>query len=322
MLGLLLLLVCCSLGCLLRGSDALLTKPADQQGRVQNVDQNDMRTLDNLMSFLRSPRPWFSSTDFWPAPGKIQDVQDVVVVCGNWYDPHKAPLLAQMLAQHPESELLLTGGVRGRLTSRDAELAGGEPILLHSTLKSHFGADPSKMFVYSGSRVTNHNLRSILNYARQVNEFTQRLVRLHFVEEGFLVRREAASLQKLLRDEEKSASAVISGISFVAVGANNFTELMSVHRGSAAVAMALVVGEHDRLERYATAGRDLTAAFGQISHGQLVASGGLDSLAPSLRLAVADLQFKHGDGLLRSGFAVLENSPREQMLEQAAPVIH
>ena len=49
-----------------------------------------------------------------------------------------------------------------------------------------------RTIVWSGSRVTNHNLLAALAYAKQVRDFTQRRSDTTFVEERFLVRREAA----------------------------------------------------------------------------------------------------------------------------------
>ena len=44
----------------------------------------------------------------------------------------------------------------------------GEPLLLQRTLASRYGLAPRRMALWTGSRVTNHNLQAMLAYARQV----------------------------------------------------------------------------------------------------------------------------------------------------------
>jgi len=283
---------------------------------------SEISTLDELMSFLRSASPWFKSGEAETQDAEVgQGEETVLGVCGNWYDvPHKALVLARLAAMHPAADLLLMGGREERLTPADAVEAGGEPLLLQRVLSAQFGLHPRRTVVYTGSRVTNHNLRAILHYAKQVHEFTGRTVRLHLVEEGFLVRREAAALAAQLR-EDSAAACVIAGIQFEPCGPNQFEALVETHQGRADIALALVLGEHDRLQRYTVAGTATTVTHGLVQRGAVVDVGALDALEPSLAELIAALRERHKDGLLSSGKHVLERLPREQMLPLATPLL-
>ena len=119
--------------------------------------------------------------------------------------PHKA----QILARTPKTTELLLAGPRGA-PSADAERVGGEPLLLQRRLVEKYGVDVRRTIVWSGSRVTNHNLLAALAYAKQVRDFSQRRTDTTFVEERFLVRREAASLAHLLGADAAARDAVAS----------------------------------------------------------------------------------------------------------------
>ena len=163
---------------------AALGLPSASTGAGAVFKPAELRALDKLLGFLSDPAPYFQ-------PGNATDNAQLVAVCGNWYDlPHKA----QILARTPKTtELLLAGGRAERLTSADAERVGGEPLLLQRRLVEKYGVDVRRTIVWSGSRVTNHNLLAALAYAKQVRDFSQRRTDTTFVEERFLVRREAAS---------------------------------------------------------------------------------------------------------------------------------
>eukprot|EP00418_Pyrodinium_bahamense_P048915 CAMPEP_0179168712 /NCGR_PEP_ID=MMETSP0796-20121207/83000_1 /TAXON_ID=73915 /ORGANISM="Pyrodinium bahamense, Strain pbaha01" /LENGTH=260 /DNA_ID=CAMNT_0020871489 /DNA_START=41 /DNA_END=820 /DNA_ORIENTATION=- len=244
------------------------------------LSREELKVLDELMAFLRRADPWFefgeaTAQDPWPMAAEGE--RALLAVCGNWYDlPHKASELARAAAREASAELLLTGwGREERLTSREAAALGGEPLLLQRALCRQFGLRPGRAVVYNGSRVTNHNLSLILHYAKQVHEFTGSATRLTIVEEGFLVRREAAGLASQLR-EDSAAAAVLAGVRFAAVGPRTFEGLVEAHNGRQDVALALVLGEHSRLRRYQTPGCATTAMHGLVHRGAVVDAGALD----------------------------------------------
>ncbi|EOD39963.1 hypothetical protein EMIHUDRAFT_108728 [Emiliania huxleyi CCMP1516] len=156
----------------------------------------EWRTLDDVLSLLRSPQPWFASVPAGrlcaacPKRSPHLSPPDLLAVSGNWYDVlHKAPVLARLAAAAPSADLFLAGGRRERLTSAEAAAEGGEPLLLGRTL-AVLGVARSRLVVWSGSRVTNHNLRALLHYAKQRREFEPAAppLRVALVEEGFLRR--------------------------------------------------------------------------------------------------------------------------------------
>mmetsp|Transcript_39664 Transcript_39664/g.118457 ORF Transcript_39664/g.118457 Transcript_39664/m.118457 type:complete len:213 (-) Transcript_39664:75-713(-) len=176
----------------------------------------EWRTLDDVLSLLRSPQPWFASVPAGrlcaacPKRSPHLSPPDLLAVSGNWYDVlHKAPVLARLAAAAPSADLFLSGGRRERLTSAEAAAEGGEPLLLGRTL-AVLGVARSRLVVWSGSRVTNHNLRALLHYAKQRREFEPAAppLRVALVEEGFLVRREAASLARLLAEDDAAQRAL------------------------------------------------------------------------------------------------------------------
>ena len=278
---------------------------------------SDIAVFDELIATLGSAHPWFPHVDTLTA----SDQSLVVATCGNWYDLQKAQPLARIARGHPSSELLLTGGREERLTSAAAADAGGESLLLHRHLLK-LGVDARRMIVWTGSRVTNHNLRVILGYAKQLREFDgiARNVTLLLVEERFLVRREAASLFNLLA-ADADARAAIASVRFVPVGPRRFLRLVSLHGGRADVAAALVVGEYTRLSRYAHAGNATTATHGTRQHGAFVSVEALAALSPRLRGQLDRLIARHGvpGGLLAEGRRILEEMPRAEMLTIATP---
>ncbi|CAK0839280.1 unnamed protein product [Prorocentrum cordatum] len=119
----------------------------------------------------------------------------------------------------------------------------------------------------------------MVHYAKQVHEFTGSAVHFRLVEEGFLVRRAAAALAKELRDPE--ASRAVARVSFVPVGPRGFGELCALHRGSTGVALALVLGEWERLRQYASPGAQTTAVHGSVQRGAVLEAGAADALDPS-----------------------------------------
>eukprot|EP00930_Biecheleria_cincta_P072065 TRINITY_DN59504_c0_g1_i1.p1 TRINITY_DN59504_c0_g1~~TRINITY_DN59504_c0_g1_i1.p1 ORF type:complete len:320 (+),score=46.11 TRINITY_DN59504_c0_g1_i1:47-1006(+) len=296
--------------------DVSLHPPSDQP-----LTAGDICTLDGLIAFLRGVSPPFelhsvdaAATD---APCEFHH-DDIIAVCGNWYDVlHKAPALAYLASEASHTDILLTGGRAERLTPASAEAVGGEPLLLQNVLTSQFGINPNRVILYTGSRVTNHNLRAMLHYAKQVQEFSQQRLRFNVIEEGFLLRRIAAGVAAQLADDSQ-ASQAIADFRFFAVGPSSFEALVSVHRGCTAVALALVVGELDRLKRYSSAGMKTTATHGTVARGAVLGSEALRDIDPALLEALEELRLRHSK-LLEAGRYVLEALPREEMLPIAEP---
>ena len=54
-----------------------------------------------------------------------------------------------------------------RVTPPDAVALGGEPLLLQSVLATRYNVSRARMVLYTGSRITNHNLQSVLLFAAQ-----------------------------------------------------------------------------------------------------------------------------------------------------------
>ena len=82
--------------------------------------------------------------------------------------------------------------------------------MLQSQLHELHNVSRSRMVIYSGSRITNHNLRAMLMFASTTHAFERRAVNLQIVEEAFLVRREAAAFRALLNRDSAAASALDS----------------------------------------------------------------------------------------------------------------
>lgn len=297
----------------------MATSEGTRPEHAEALGSDELEVLDRLMAFLRSADPWFESVSpeapqGWKCAGEGE--VSVMAVCGNWYDlPHKAEVLAAAAAAQPDADILLCGGRAERLTPAAAVDVGGEPILLQRALWERHELHPRRVAVYTGSRVTNHNLRAMVHYAKQVHEFTGSAVRLHLVEEGFLVRRAAAALAKELRDSE--ASRVVAHVSFVPVGAQSFEELRGLHGGSAGVALALVLGEWERLRQYASPGSQTTAVHGSVQRGAVVEASAVDSLDPSVAAAIAELRAGRSE-LVGAGRALLDRAPLECAPVQAA----
>ena len=85
---------------------------------VHALDAEEVHVLDGLLRWLRDPRPYFAR--------RAGERADLIVACGNWYDPNKAPVLGALAAELPRAELLLTGGRAERLTPAPAVRSGGE----------------------------------------------------------------------------------------------------------------------------------------------------------------------------------------------------
>ena len=104
--------------------------------------------------------------------------------------PHKASEISRATEFLTKADVLLTGGRVERLTPIEAVEVGGEPMLLQRELSQRYDVSPSQMVLWTGSRVTTHNLRAMLHYAKQLLEFRRRPARFWIIEESFLVRRE------------------------------------------------------------------------------------------------------------------------------------
>ena len=138
----------------------------------------EVQVLDRVLTVLSSPQPFFPSAD-WPRLAEDDRYISVVAVCGNWYDvPHKAKEVAAAARRLPGADILLTGGRKERLTPASAVELGGEPMLLQRELQEQYAVSPSRMVIWTGSRVTTHNLRTILHYTKQLMEFRRRPAQL------------------------------------------------------------------------------------------------------------------------------------------------
>ena len=268
----------------------------------------DYATLDSLMGWLASPRPFFT------AGLHPRRHVNVLAVCGNWYDAtHKADELIKAARRRPQATLLLTGGRAERLTPPEAVTLGGEPMLLQSILKQR-GIEPRRMVLYTGSRITNHNLRAMLMYAQSVQSFEKHAINMTIFEEAFLVRREAAALHALLH--RSTASAAASALSFVRlrpVGPRTFAGLVETHGGRRDVALALVLGEVSRLRAYS----QNASSSGSGSDDDVVLDTRAAALEVSLAAAIDRLAVRHS-GLVTSGKALLAD-PAKLWASGAAP---
>ena len=276
------------------------------------LQHRELRLLDMAMAFLSSPEPWFRSSSSFPieaSEGGSSGNRTVAAVCGNWYDVvHKAAPLLRLASNLSKMELVLTGGRKERLTSAEAAAVGGEPMLLQRHLVS-LGLPIERSVVWSGSRVTSHNLNAILLYVKQRHEFDRVRVHLIIVEEGFLVRREAATLAKTL-EADPSAREAIDSIRFVPVGPRRFRGLMLAHQNRLDVALHLIAGEVRRLSQYSRAGVGSTALHGTRVHSKLLSAGALLGM-PS----PADLEqlFASHTELLRTGRLAFELGKPDQL---------
>ena len=265
-------------------------------------------TLDHIIQQLASPAPFIDVTP----PSPRSSCLHVIAVAGNWYDvPHKAPVLARLASRRTTATLLLTGGLNERLTPPRAVALGGEPLLLQAELAERHNVSRTRMVLYSGSRITNHNLQAMLMYAGATRRFDQRPICLQIVEEAFLVRREAAALRVLL-DRDAAAARSLASVRVRPVGARSFAQLVATHGGRADVALALVLGEVSRLRTY--------AANASAAHRTSVeaADDAIDNVAlppaaaklPGPLDAQADaLIASHRAGLLATGKALLADRP-------------
>lgn len=235
----------------------------------------------------------------------------VAAVSGNWYDvPHKANVLAGIVRVQPEVTLLLTGGRDERLTLPSATALGGEPLSLQQELHERHRIPRARMVLYTGSRITNHNLLAMLFYAKQTLAFERRALVLEVVEEGFLMRRAAAAMHALL-ERDPTARRALASVRFRSAGAVSFDDLVAVHGGHVDVALALVLGELRRLKLYsrrtAVAGvrsrRNTTAAVDEL----LLPADAGDLPSPELRREAERLWQQHRHGLYASGSSLLSN---------------
>ena len=351
------------------------------------LSDTEIATIDTLLFTLGSAQPWFSRTprNYLRLAVTVPPHQLVLATSGNWYDGHKAELLSVLARTVPTSELLLTGGActepwnqdyrrsdallharrhwpprcslvaheawagrAERLTSAAAALVGGESLLLQQRLRE-MNVPSRQMVLWTGSRVTSHNLHMILGptrvlnqpepaprfsladaschfaraaYAKQRSEFSggRSAVHLWIVEEFLLVRRMAAGLHSLFAVDAEARAAVTS-VRFLAVGPRQFNGLVTLHGGRAEVALALVMGEYRRLQAYSRPGNETTTTHGIRQHPALVPAGALDNLSKRLRRQLVDLETRHGapGGLLAEGRRILERAPREEMLRLATP---
>lgn len=294
-------------------------------------NEDEKQILDRLIGFLSSSQNLDKLIqDMHEDPKTWPELADrVLVVCGNWYDAvHKAAFLASAHAA-THADILLTGGRDARFTSSLAVSLGGEPFLLQRELSRIHGLPLQRMIIYSGSQNTNDNIRAALHYAKQVSgsrQGGQVGVHLHFIEEAFLVRREAAGLAAMLATEARrhaaeSAESIdgqwvlppdptelpfVESVLFTAVGAKKFGELAALHGGQEHVAVALLWEELDRLWDE-----------DRIKKGW-IAEGATHTLTTELKNELTQLYKKHV-AALQEGLAVLRNPNREEFLQMCTP---
>eukprot|EP00242_Pyramimonas_sp_CCMP2087_P009583 CAMPEP_0198217796 /NCGR_PEP_ID=MMETSP1445-20131203/65854_1 /TAXON_ID=36898 /ORGANISM="Pyramimonas sp., Strain CCMP2087" /LENGTH=147 /DNA_ID=CAMNT_0043894607 /DNA_START=447 /DNA_END=887 /DNA_ORIENTATION=+ len=111
----------------------------------------------------------------------------VIFVSGNWYDKHKVPEVVALTKRFPEAVVLLTGGV-GRLTDSRSRELGGESLHMREMLIAA-GVPSNRMVIYTGGRVTTHNLQLLAHFLKETVEGRfMHSVTLLAVEESYLSR--------------------------------------------------------------------------------------------------------------------------------------
>ena len=268
-----------------------------------NLTSQEFQSLDALLTVLTSPLPYFDLAPRVQRKNSRPGLLEIFAVCGNWYDvPHKASVMASAAKQRPSATLLLTGGRAERLTPPEAVKQGGEPLLLQNHLHQQYGLPKSRMAVYSGSRITNHNLLAMLMFAETTTDFERQPVSLTIYEEAFLVRREAAAMHALLqRPEAVLAAGSLEVVRFRPVGALTFRGLVETHGGRVEVALALVLGEIARLRSYSIPSN---------RSNEVVLPSSAAALDPGLTDAVDRIFARHRKGLLAVGKELLADPVR------------
>jgi len=284
----------------LASASATLPSATHSSTSATTLPSADVATLNELMRVLSSPSPFFDTKS--PFMGR----HHVIAVCGNWYDVvHKASFIQRLANHRPTSTIMLTGGRDERLTPPEAVALGGEPMLLQSELALR-NISRARMVLYTGSRITNHNLQAMLMFAQSSYHFDRRLVSLRILEEGFLVRREAAALRALLT-LDRTWSEALHSVRIRPVGARTFDELVATHGGRTDVALALMLGEVLRLRQYSNATGEWRGA---VTADNALLPAEAARLEPRLNARVDGLLVRHRDGLLASGRALLSDRQR------------
>ena len=173
--------------------------------------------------------------------------------------------------------------------------------------------------------MTTHNLRAALLYAKQRREFggaslPGKGLIITLVEEGFLVRREAATLHALLAADADAREAV-GGVRYDPVGACSFEDLVDAHGGAAHVALALLLGELDRLKRYSRADANATwsATHGRVRRrGAMFGAGAAAGLDRGIAAGIRSLRERR-HAMIAKGQRLLQHAPRAEMMAAAAP---
>jgi hypothetical protein len=164
--------------------------------------------VDVLFDFLSHNRTIVAADDREAKPDRADF--ELIFACGNWYDDRKAAMVHHLANAHLSAKILIAGGQAERLTTLRAEAAGGEPFEMLDVLQRRFNISNRRVIVWTGSRVTTHNLRILLHYVKQVYEFERRASVVTVVEEPYLVARVAATLSFLLRDDATANRALRS----------------------------------------------------------------------------------------------------------------
>ena len=119
-------------------------------------------------------------------PKTHPDHTAAVFVSGNWYDPRKAAVVAQLITNQMASRVYISGGV-GRLTPPAVAAAGGEHIVFHRQLIDECGLDPAALVVVAdgSAKHTGDNCDQMLTQLAADGGVDT----LYIVEESFLMRR-------------------------------------------------------------------------------------------------------------------------------------
>lgn len=118
--------------------------------------------FEHLMQMPTQSQP--SNSAALPA----SNLETLIVVAGNWYDRGKAPKIGELAAQYPGCTILLAGGRAERLTSSRSLQLGGEPLELREVLLGSGQVAASQLVLWTGSRVTTHNIMIWKHFVEQV----------------------------------------------------------------------------------------------------------------------------------------------------------
>jgi len=160
----------------------------------------------------------------------------------------KAVEVLRLLSELTKSNAVLSGGRAERLTTVRSVALGGEPLELRELLIAE-GVSPTRLVLYTGSRVTTHNINLFRHYLNQILEFEpNKVFNLFLVEEAYLIRRIRATA--LAAFDALFCSGRIERLEFVPSGAPGVDEMIALHQNHKPLIAAFLVGEIERLFAY------------------------------------------------------------------------